>query len=74
MLDLKLIREAPERVRASLARRGKPEVLAAVDEVLALDERRRALIVSVDGLRARRNEVSPAVVGWKQGRHDEAER
>jgi len=74
MLDLKLIREAPERVRASLARRGKAEVLAAVDAVLALDERRRALIASVDGLRARRNEVSPAVGRLKQeGREAEAE-
>jgi len=74
MLDLKLIREAPERVRASLARRGKEEVLAAVDAVLALDERRRALIVEVDGLRARRNEVSPEVGRLKQqGRHADAE-
>jgi seryl-tRNA synthetase len=74
MLDLKLIREAPERVRASLSRRGKAEVLSAVDAVLALDERRRALIAGVDGLRARRNEVSPAVGRLKQqGRESEAE-
>jgi seryl-tRNA synthetase len=74
MLDLKLIREAPERVRASLARRGKAEVLAAVDAVLALDGRRRQLIASVDGLRARRNEVSPQVGRLKQqGKEAEAE-
>lgn len=74
MLDLKLIREAPERVRASLARRGKDEVLAAVDAVVALDERRRALIVEVDGLRAQRNEESPRVGRLKQqGRDAEAD-
>lgn len=74
MLDLKLIREAPDRVRASLARRGKEDVLAAVDAVVALDERRRALIVEVDGLRARRNEVSPRVGRLKQqGQDAEAE-
>jgi seryl-tRNA synthetase len=74
MLDLKLIREAPERVRAALERRGKPEVLAAVEEVVGLDERRRTLIAGVDNLRARRNEVSPQVGKLKQqGRHEEAE-
>ena len=73
MLDLKLIREEPERVRESLARRGKADVLAAVDAVVALDERRRTLIAEVDGLRAERNEVSPRVGRLKQeGRHEDA--
>ena len=36
MLDLKLIREDPDGVRAALARRG-PEPAAALDEVIALD-------------------------------------
>jgi seryl-tRNA synthetase len=73
MLDLKLIREAPDRVRAALERRGKPEVLAALDELLALAERRVAVIPQVDGLRAERNEVSPQVGRLKQqGRHEEA--
>ena len=66
MLDLKLIREAPDRVRAALERRGKPEVLAALDELLALAERRVAVIPQVDGLRAERNEVSPQVGRLKQ--------
>ena len=74
MLDLKLIRDEPEFVRERLRRRGKAEHLAAVDEVLALDERRRALITEVDGLRARRNDVSPRVGKLKQsGQHAEAE-
>jgi seryl-tRNA synthetase len=74
MLDLKLIRENTEFVRDRLRRRGKPEFCAAVDEVVVLDERRRALITEVDGLRARRNEVSPQVGRLKQaGRQEEAE-
>jgi seryl-tRNA synthetase len=74
MLDLKLIREAPERVRGALERRGKPEVLAGLDEVLSLDAERRRLIAEVDGLRADRNEVSPQVGRLKQqGKHAEAE-
>jgi seryl-tRNA synthetase len=74
MLDLRLIRERPEHVKERLARRGKPELAEAVDRLLALDEERRALIVQVDGLRARRNAGSPEVGKLKQaGRHAEAE-
>ncbi len=74
MLDLKQIREAPDHVRDRLRVRGKPEVIAAVDTILELDERRRAHIVDVDGLRAQRNEVSPQVGRLKkEGRNDEAE-
>jgi seryl-tRNA synthetase len=75
MLDIRLIREDPDRVRAALTRRGRPEYVVAVDELLATDERRRAAIATVDELRARRNEVSQQVGRLKQeGRHDEAER
>jgi seryl-tRNA synthetase len=74
MLDLKVIREDPGFVRDRLRVRGKAEFITAVEDVLALDERRRALITEVDGLRARRNDVSPQIGRLKQaGRHDEAE-
>jgi seryl-tRNA synthetase len=74
MLDLKLIREEPERVRRRLAVRGPAGAAELVDRVLALDEERRELVSSVDGLRARRNEVSPEVGRLKQeGRNEEAE-
>lgn len=74
MLDLKLIREEPDRIRERLSVRGRAEYSASLDELLALDEQRRALISEVDGLRARRNEVSPQVGQLKKaGRHDEAE-
>jgi seryl-tRNA synthetase len=74
MLDIRLIRDDPQHVRSRLSIRGKPELAAAVDELLASDERRRAVISEVDTLRARRNEVSPHVGRLKQaGRHDEAE-
>src|SRR5687767_9905565 len=73
MLDLKRIRDEPDVVRQGLARR-KPELASQVDELLALDEERRAVITRVDALRARRNEVSPQVGKLKQsGKHEEAE-
>ncbi len=74
MLDLKLIREDADRVRTRLERRGKPELLALVDQVLSLDEERRAAIAAVDAARARRNEVSTEVGRLKkEGRHADAE-
>jgi seryl-tRNA synthetase len=51
VLDLKLIRDDPDMVRAALARRD-PATAAAVDRLLELDARRRSLITEVDGLRA----------------------
>jgi len=56
MLDLTLIREHPDTVREALrARQMDP---APVDEVLALDARRRALLTEVEALKAERNAVS----------------
>ncbi len=74
MLDLKRIREETGFVRERLARRGKPEIIASIDQLLALDEERRKAITRVDALRAHRNEVSPQVGRLKQaGKHEEAE-
>ena len=50
MIDLKVARNDPEKVRAALERRGAGE---AFDELLAADERWRALVPRVDELRAR---------------------
>src|SRR6266545_3140367 len=51
VLDLKLIRDNPDMVRESLARRG-PGVADAVDRLLELDAARRSLVTEVDSLRA----------------------
>ena len=55
MLNIELIREEPESVRAALARRGYE---APIDRILEADSRRRRSVAEADGLRARRNEVS----------------
>jgi seryl-tRNA synthetase len=74
MLDLKLIRDDPDHVRERLTVRGRAEYSASLDELLGLDEQRRGLVTEIDGLRARRNEVSPQVGRLKQaGSHAEAE-
>ncbi|NPA07065.1 MAG: serine--tRNA ligase [Chloroflexi bacterium] len=59
MLDLNLIRREPEKVKEGLRKRGEDP--AIVDEILALDQRRRALIQQVEQLRAERNRVSKQI-------------
>lgn len=60
MLDIKLIRDQPELVRARLASRGAGDE-ARVDEVLALDEQRRQTLAEVETLKATRNRVSKEI-------------
>jgi seryl-tRNA synthetase len=60
MLDIRMIRERPDEVRAALARRpGGTE--AAIDSILALDEQRRLLVTRADTLRGERNAVSKQI-------------
>ena len=63
MLDLKLIRSDPERVKAALARRGAAE---QVDELLRLDARRRELLPEVENAQAERKALSKRVGEAKQ--------
>jgi seryl-tRNA synthetase len=69
VLDLKLIRSEPERVKAALARRGAGE---RVDELLALDGRRRELLPRLEEAQAERNTLSKQI-GAAKGSGDEAE-
>jgi seryl-tRNA synthetase len=70
MLDLKLIRSDPERVKASLARRGAAE---QIDELLALDQRRRELLPRIEGAQAERKTISTQIGEAKQRGEDAAE-
>ena len=59
MIDLKLLREDPERVRASQIARGDDPAL--VDVLLAADEQRRSAVTTADNLRGAQKEVSQSV-------------
>lgn len=59
MLDIALFRDNPDAVRAGLSARGAN--VEAVDHVLALDEKRRALLADAEAKRARRNEISKLI-------------
>ena len=58
MIDLKLLRASPQQVRAALARRGDPSLTRLLDELEALDIRRRALTGQLDQLKGERNEAA----------------
>jgi seryl-tRNA synthetase len=70
MLDLKLIRSDPERVKAALARRGAGE---RVDELLALDARRRELLPEVESFQSERKTLSKRIGKAKQAGEDAEE-
>ena len=70
MLDLKLIREDPATVREGLERRRVPGGI--VDDVLALDSRRRELLPEVEGLRGEQKRASEAIAAAKRSGEDAA--
>ena len=61
MLDVRRFRHDPDELKAALARRGDGEFPAMVDEVRALDEKRRAALGEVNELKAERNESSKRI-------------
>jgi seryl-tRNA synthetase len=67
VLDLKAIRSDPERFKAALARRGAAD---GVDEVLALDARRRRLLPEMEEAQAERKTLSRQI-GAAKGAGDE---
>ncbi len=74
MIDVRLLRNDLEAVRASLARRGKKDVLEQLDEAVRLDGRSREITAERDTIRARVNELSKQVGTLRrEGRTSEAE-
>ena len=61
MLDMKFVRENPELVRENIKKKFQDAKLPLVDEVLELDEKKRAAITEASELRAQRNTLSKQV-------------
>ncbi len=61
MIDIRLLRNQPDLVRTAMARRGSPELVAQLDETLALDERAREIVARRDAIRAQVNDLSKQV-------------
>lgn len=64
MLDLRLIREQPDFVKAEIA---KLYATAPIDDILRLDELRRALLTESETLKAERNEGSRRIPATPAG-------
>lgn len=60
-------------VKAALARRGSKGLVGSVDELLQLDEERRAHLAEANQLKAERNEVSKKIGETKRGGGDAEE-
>lgn len=71
MLDIRVIRENVQWAKDKLATRGIDA--AEIDEVVALDEKRRALIVQTEELKKNRNAASEAIAVAKRNKEDATE-
>ena len=74
MLDLKFVRENPEIVKQNIRNKFQDEKLPLVDEVIALDVKRRQTQQEADELRASRKKISKQIGAlMAQGKKEEAE-
>ncbi len=72
MLDIKFVRENPEIVKKNIQNKFQDEKLPLVDEVITLDEEKRAVQAKADELRANRNKLSKEIGAlMAQGKKEE---
>ena len=61
MLDIKFVRENPEKVKENIKKKFQDKKLGLVDEVIALDSEYREVKVKADNYRKDRNEISDKI-------------
>ncbi len=72
MVDIKLVRKEPERVKELLSRRD-PVYAARIEELLTVDKERRTLLTEIEQLKAKRNKLSKEIGKlFKEGNRGEA--
>ena len=72
MLDIKIIRENPDRVKVALKTRNA-DYDSYIDEILEIDEKRRKLSTETDALKAEQNKVSKQIpIMKKNGENTDA--
>ena len=69
MLDIRLIREDPDRVKAAMKTRNK-DMDAVIDEIIAIDAKRRELASKRDSLKAEQNAASKQIPAIKKAGGD----
>ena len=71
MLDIKYIKENPDEVIARLAKKGK-DAKAEIEQILALDGERRALIAETEAIKAEQNKTNKLIPVYKKEGKDVA--
>ena len=61
MLDIKFVRENPEKVKENIKKKFQDQKLPLVDEAIELDEKQRKLKLEGDNLRSERNNISNSI-------------
>ena len=68
MIDIKFLRENPDKVKENIKKKFQDKKLPLVDEVIELDEKRRESMAKADELRANRNKGNRRTYGTGQKR------
>jgi len=74
MIDINLIRDNPELVKANIKKKFQDKKLSLVDEIIELDKKKRALQSEGDPRRAQRNSLAKNIGAlMREGKKEEAE-
>ena len=71
MLDLKILVNESERVRESLSKRNRKDLIQILEQIVELDKKRRQGLQEVESLKAKRNEASLEISKLKKNKQDE---
>ncbi len=72
MLDIKFVRENPEKVKENIKKKFQDKKLELVDKVIKLDEEYREVKVKADNLRKERNDISDNIGAlMREGKKEE---
>ena len=63
MLDIKLIREQPDKIKQGIEKKGTDPVL--IDKVLELDKQKRSLLQEIETIRAKKNATEKKLIEEK---------
>jgi seryl-tRNA synthetase len=70
MLDIKLIRENPDYVKSNLEKRGNPDNIAMLEELIGTDKQWRQNLTSLNDLRHDRKQVTIEIAKLKKAGND----
>ena len=74
MLDIKLIRENPEVIKSNLAKRGNPENIKMLDELVVIDRKWRQNLTKLNDLRHERKLITTEIAALKKTGREPSDR